>query len=64
MNQPWGSDQYSPLDFTTLDHHLGTIGEWRQLVDAVHSRNMYIILDNTYATYVDPRLHLDLKLTS
>ncbi|KAL9621193.1 MAG: hypothetical protein Q9160_004325 [Pyrenula sp. 1 TL-2023] len=53
MNQPWGSDQYSPLDFTTLDHHLGTIGEWRQLVDEVHRRNMYIILDNTYATMGD-----------
>ncbi len=25
INQPWGSDSYSPLDFTLLDRHYGNI---------------------------------------
>ena len=36
---------------TTLDHHLGNINQWRQMVDAIHDRGMYVVLDNTYATY-------------
>ncbi|KAI9741677.1 MAG: Cell wall alpha-1,3-glucan synthase ags1 [Cirrosporium novae-zelandiae] len=53
MNQPWGADQYSPLDFTLLDMHLGTIKQWREMITEVHNRNMYVILDNTLGTMGD-----------
>lgn len=52
INQPWSADGYSPLDFTLLDHHHGEIADWRDLVDAIHQRGMYVVLDNTMATYV------------
>lgn len=39
-----------PLDLTILDHHSGTIKEWRALIDEVHSRGMYIMLDLTGST--------------
>lgn len=51
INQPWQADSYSPLDFTVLDAHHGRIQEWRDLIDAIHARGMYIVLDNTMATY-------------
>lgn len=51
INQPWQSDSYSPLDFTVLDAHHGRIQEWRDLIEAIHDRGMYIIMDNTVATY-------------
>lgn len=53
MNLPWTYDMYSPLDLTLLDQHLGTLQQWQSLIDAVHSRGMYVILDNTFATLGD-----------
>ena len=50
INMPWAGDGYGPLDFTLLDHHHGVIQDWRDLVEDVHSRDMYVILDNTLAT--------------
>jgi alpha-1,3-glucan synthase len=51
---PWASDGYSPLDLTLLDAHLGTIADWRAFTDAAHSRGMYIVMENTMATFVPP----------
>jgi len=53
INMPWGADQYSPLDFSLLDMHFGNIDLWRQATEAIHSRGMYIILDNTMGTMGD-----------
>ncbi|KUI66955.1 Cell wall alpha-1,3-glucan synthase mok13 [Cytospora mali] len=53
MNQPWQSDSYSPLDFTVLDQHHGRLQDWRDLIDAIHERGMYVLLDNTMATMGD-----------
>lgn len=44
VNMPWQADQYSSLDFTVLDPHLGTIAEWRQLIEELHARGMYLIM--------------------
>lgn len=41
-----------PLDFTLLDHHHGVIQDWQNLITEIHNRDMYVILDNTLATYV------------
>lgn len=41
-NMPWQADAYSPLDFSLVDPHWGTIDEWRDLVDAIHDRNMFV----------------------
>ncbi|KAL8283489.1 hypothetical protein RQP46_005592 [Phenoliferia psychrophenolica] len=53
INMPWGSDGYSPLDFTLLDPHFGTIDDWRDMVTEVHRRGMYIIVDFTVGTMGD-----------
>ncbi|KAI9815635.1 MAG: Cell wall alpha-1,3-glucan synthase ags1 [Thelocarpon impressellum] len=53
INRPWGADAYSPLDLTLLDHHFGTIEDWRAAMTEVHQRGMYVILDNTMATMGD-----------
>jgi alpha-1,3-glucan synthase len=53
INQPWAADSYSPLDLTLLDHHFGNITAWRQAIDEIHSRNMYVLMDNTMATLGD-----------
>ncbi|EPY51942.1 alpha-1,3-glucan synthase Mok11 [Schizosaccharomyces cryophilus OY26] len=53
VNLPWGADQYSPLDFTLLDPHLGTIADWRSTIEEMHKRDMYIIVDLTVATLSD-----------
>jgi alpha-1,3-glucan synthase len=53
INQPWGYDQYSPLDLSILDPHFGTIQTWRHAIDEIHARGMYVILDNTFATLGD-----------
>ncbi|KAJ9640066.1 Cell wall alpha-1,3-glucan synthase ags1 [Coniosporium tulheliwenetii] len=53
INQPWGADAYSPLDFTLLDKHFGTIKEWRMAIEEIHRRGMYVVLDNTMATMGD-----------
>ena len=39
-----------PIDFTVLDHHFGTITQWREAIEKVHSRGMYVLLDITGAT--------------
>jgi alpha-1,3-glucan synthase len=50
MNQPWGADGYSPLDLTVLDQHFATIATWREAIDEIHRRGMYVLMDNTMAT--------------
>lgn len=50
INVPWASDGYSPLDLTLLDHHFGTIDDWRAAITEVHKRGMYVVLDNTMST--------------
>jgi alpha-1,3-glucan synthase len=41
------------MDFTLLDPHYGTLAEWVNLIDEIHSRGMYIILDFTVGTMGD-----------
>ena len=53
INLPWGSDGFSPLDFTLLDPHYGAIEVWRECIAEMHSRGMYVVLDNTMATLGD-----------
>lgn len=53
MNLPWQADSYSPVDLTLLDQHHGRIQDWRDLIDAIHARGMYVLLDNTLATLAD-----------
>ena len=53
INQPWGYDQYSPLDLSILDPHFGTISLWQSAIDEIHARDMYVVLDNTFATLGD-----------
>ncbi|KAL8990136.1 MAG: hypothetical protein Q9169_008200, partial [Polycauliona sp. 2 TL-2023] len=53
INLPWQFDSYSPVDFTHLDHHFGTIDAWRQSITAIHDRGMYVVMDNTMATMSD-----------
>ncbi|PNS16674.1 Cell wall alpha-1,3-glucan synthase ags1 [Sphaceloma murrayae] len=49
-NMPWAADAFSPLDHTFLDRHFGTIQEWRDVIDEIHRRGMYVLLDNTMGT--------------
>ena len=44
---------YSALDFSTLDPHWGRRDEWRSMIDAVHARGMYYVVDFTIATMGD-----------
>jgi alpha-1,3-glucan synthase len=44
---------YSPLDMTLLDWHIGNITAWRQVIDEIHARGMYVVLDNTMSTAGD-----------
>ncbi|KAH7010584.1 putative cell wall alpha-1, 3-glucan synthase [Microdochium trichocladiopsis] len=53
INLPWGVDSYSPVDLTLLDLHYGTIREWQDMVDAVHKRGMYVMIDHTMSTMSD-----------
>ncbi|KAL6721871.1 Cell wall alpha-1,3-glucan synthase ags1 [Lecanora helva] len=53
INFPWSADGYSPLDFTLLDYHFGTISEWQNAISAIHERGMYVMLDNTMSTMGD-----------
>ena len=53
INFPWASDGYSPLDLTLLDRHFGDINAWRNAIAEIHSRGMYVVLDNTFATLGD-----------
>lgn len=53
INMPWQADGYSAIDFTTLDPHYGTLEDWAKLIDAMHARGMYLILDFTVGTMGD-----------
>lgn len=53
INMPWGADQYSPLDFSLLDMHFGNIDIWREAIEAIHSRGLFVIMDNTMGTMGD-----------
>ena len=53
INEPWAMDGYSPYDHTILDHHFGNIQQWRDAIQAIHAKGMYVILDNTMATMSD-----------
>ena len=53
INLPWAFDGYSPVDFTLLDYHWGTIETWRNAIKAIHDRGMYVVMDNTMATMSD-----------
>ncbi|KAJ6102430.1 hypothetical protein N7486_004857, partial [Penicillium sp. IBT 16267x] len=53
INFPWAADGYSPLDLTLLDHHFGTIEDWRTMISEAHRRGIYVILDNTFVTMGD-----------
>jgi glycosidase len=37
-----------------LDKHFGTIKMWQDVIDEIHARKMWVVLDNTMATYVTP----------
>lgn len=53
LNLPWDFHQYNPLDFTLLDPHLGTLEEWRLMINEIHKRKMYAIIDLTVVTLGD-----------
>ncbi|KAG8962311.1 Cell wall alpha-1,3-glucan synthase ags1 [Tulasnella sp. 419] len=53
LNMPWQADSYSAIDFSLLDPHWGDIDDWRDLVDAIHARGMYLIVDFTVGTMGD-----------
>ncbi|KAM7188085.1 family 5 putative glycoside hydrolase family 13/Glycosyltransferase [Rhypophila sp. PSN 637] len=53
INQPWSADSFSPLDLTLLDAHFGTIAAWREAIDEIHRRGMYVVLENTMSTMGD-----------
>ncbi|KAF4623027.1 hypothetical protein D9613_002379 [Agrocybe pediades] len=53
LNMPWQADSYSPLDFSVLDPHWGTIQDWRDAIHAIHARGMYFMADFTVSTMSD-----------
>ncbi|WVW86411.1 hypothetical protein I302_108457 [Kwoniella bestiolae CBS 10118] len=53
LNMPWQADGYSAIDFSLLDPHYGTLDDWVKLIDEMHRRGMYIILDFTVGTMGD-----------
>lgn len=44
---------YSPIDFSLLDPHWGTMSDWVDTIDAIHARGMYIMVDFTVGTMGD-----------
>jgi alpha-1,3-glucan synthase len=44
---------YSPLDFSVVDPHWGTLDDWRNTIDKIHAHNMYIMVDFTVGTMGD-----------
>lgn len=64
INMPWQSDQYSPMDHTILDHHLGNISVWRSVIDAIHAKGMYVLFDNTMATMANQLMFSDFQNSS
>lgn len=53
LNMPWQADSYSPLDFSVMDPHWGTIQDWVDFIDEVHARGMYLMMDFTIGTMSD-----------
>ncbi|KAF8625783.1 hypothetical protein AX15_005173 [Amanita polypyramis BW_CC] len=53
LNMIWQADSYSPLDFSVMDPHWGVIQDWRDTVDEIHKRGMYLMLDFTVGTMSD-----------
>ncbi|KAJ3781651.1 glycoside hydrolase family 13 and glycosyltransferase family 5 protein [Lentinula aff. detonsa] len=53
LNEVWEADGYSPLDFSVLDPHWGTWGDWVEVVDRIHERGMYFMADFTVGTMSD-----------
>jgi alpha-1,3-glucan synthase len=49
----YASSGYSPLDFTLLDPHWGEINDWITVINEIHRRDMYIMLDFTVGTMAD-----------
>ena len=47
------TSDYSPIDFTLLEPHLGNLSLWVQAIDEIHARNMYVMLDFTVGTMGD-----------
>ncbi|KZT09456.1 glycosyltransferase family 5 protein [Laetiporus sulphureus 93-53] len=50
LNMIWEADSYSPLDFSVIDPHYGTIADWQDAIQDIHDRGMYIMLDFTVGT--------------
>jgi alpha-1,3-glucan synthase len=44
---------YSPLDFSVLDPHWGTLQDWQNTIDEIHARGMYFMADFTVGTMGD-----------
>ena len=44
---------YSAIDFSLLDPHYGTMDDWKYLIDRMHERGIYIIMDFTVGTMGD-----------
>ncbi|KAF8654127.1 hypothetical protein AX16_003658 [Volvariella volvacea WC 439] len=53
LNMIWQADSYSPLDFSVLDPHWGTIDDWRWAIDEIHAHGMYLMVDFTVGTLGD-----------
>ncbi|EIW51684.1 glycoside hydrolase family 13 and glycosyltransferase family 5 domain-containing protein [Trametes versicolor FP-101664 SS1] len=53
INMLWQADSYSPLDFTVLDPHWGTLADWQSTIDEIHARGMYFMADFTVGTMAD-----------
>ena len=42
----WGVPPgYSPLDFTVLDPHWGTLADWQNTIDEIHKKGMYLMVE-------------------
>lgn len=59
LNNPWEADSYSPIDHSILDHHFGTIKQYREVIQAIHDKGMYVLFDNTMATMGDLFMLMD-----
>uniref|UniRef100_A0A0W0GDS6 alpha-1,3-glucan synthase n=1 Tax=Moniliophthora roreri TaxID=221103 RepID=A0A0W0GDS6_MONRR len=53
LNMLWQADSYSPLDFTVLDPHWGTLADWQHVISEIHARGMYFMADFTVGTMAD-----------
>ncbi|KIY53580.1 glycoside hydrolase family 13/glycosyltransferase family 5 protein [Fistulina hepatica ATCC 64428] len=50
LNMMWEADSYSPLDFTVVDPHWGTLNDYVEAINAVHAHGMYYMMDFTVGT--------------